>query len=182
MILLTPGSVSATSGTVTIGANGTIEFTNAYGVSVNDVFTEDIRQYLIICSYLMVSSAAGQTIQFRFRSSGTDYSGATYYNQGAWISGSSITDYSNSTDTAAFIGNHAGAFAPNVWVADIADPMFSGGKNATMFSRSVRGGSSPETHWWGSGVNENTQFDGFTYNSSNIRQQTGKMSIYGIMS
>ena len=48
LTLLTPASIANTGGTASIGANGTVSFTSASAISLNDVFSATYTNYQIV--------------------------------------------------------------------------------------------------------------------------------------
>jgi hypothetical protein len=77
--LIIPSTIANTSGTASIGTNGTVSFSAASLVSLNDVFSTTYTNYRILIN---VQSATSQVeLKFRMRVSGTDNSSSDYYSQ-----------------------------------------------------------------------------------------------------
>lgn len=77
--LIIPSTIANTAGTASIGTNGTVSFSAASLVSLNDVFSSTYTNYRIVIN---VQSATSQVeFLYRMRVSGTDYSGIDYYSQ-----------------------------------------------------------------------------------------------------
>ena len=89
--LIVPSTIANTSGTASIGTNGTVSFSAASTVSLNDVFSTTYDKYKIL---LDVQCSATPEIRLRLRASGSDNSTSNYYFTGY---------YSFSSDTT--IGN-----------------------------------------------------------------------------
>ena len=79
LTLLTPTSIANTSGTASIGANGTITVSGVSSVSLNNVFNSTYRNYKIIVQ--VSSPSADDVLRLRWRKSASD-STTEYY--GMW--------------------------------------------------------------------------------------------------
>lgn len=79
--LITPTSIAATGGSGSISANGTVSFTSASAISLNDVFSATYKNYL----FLIRTTASADNIKIRMRVSATDDTSANYHNLGLRI-------------------------------------------------------------------------------------------------
>lgn len=76
MELLTPTSISNTSGTASIGTNGVVTYTSVLDVSLNGVFSATYDNYLLVIN---VKSAAADFLNCRWRAAGTDNTSTSSY-------------------------------------------------------------------------------------------------------
>lgn len=77
-VLLTPPGGSATANT-----NGIIAFTSVSSISLNNVFTDDYKNYRMIVN-TSSGGSVNSSLYFRFRKNGTDTTSASYYYAGVW--------------------------------------------------------------------------------------------------
>lgn len=79
--LVIPTSIVSTGAgnSSSIGTNGSVTFSSCATLSLNGVFTSDFDNYMIVMRH--VSSVPYPTITFRYRTAGTDASGANYTTQ-----------------------------------------------------------------------------------------------------
>lgn len=176
LTLLTPGSITNTGGTASIGANGTVTFSGVASQSVNDVFSATYENYRIVFSDLKCA-AGNPNVRFRLRVSGTDssasynYAGLTSpYNADnvAYIRASSDSSfYFGDLETTIVFGGAIDLYTPFLSQRTRFSGTFSGTVGGT-FRMLVPAGF----HDTG------TSYTGFTIfpSSSNF---TGKVSVYG---
>ena len=105
LTLITPTSITATGGSGSISATGTVSFTSASAISLNGCFTSTYDNYKIVYSELVCSS--GTTVRGRLGSSGTPTSAGYYY--GAWLvtHGASTSTGSGSNQSSIFLNEIA---------------------------------------------------------------------------
>ncbi len=84
--LITPSSVSTTSGTVSITGTGTITFTDAEDISVDDCFSSTYDSYYLVMNHTGSSNAP--IVHWFMRASGSNATGADYNYQDFSVSGS----------------------------------------------------------------------------------------------
>lgn len=102
--LVKPSSVVVTgsgSETATVSALGSVEFSAAATLSLNDVFTSGYDNYMIVCRYK--NDSADQALICRLRLSGTDNATANSYTRQLLSASSTTVSGSRSTTTASFI-------------------------------------------------------------------------------
>jgi hypothetical protein len=167
---MNPTSVS--SGSSIIG-NGTVEFTSAATISLNGIFTDDFRNYVININQTAVSGSG--FYRFRFRASGSDNTSSTYnfyIARRSSLDGGIVQSF-NRTQNIADIGNsNVGAnqattlriFSPKLaepthGLTEYVDSAANYGAGAFMFTGS-------------------TAFDGCSiiFTGTNI---TGELTVYG---
>ncbi len=76
LTLLIPSSVAVGSGTGSVSATGTVTFSGASSLSVNDVFSATYNNYRIVCHINNTSAADG--LNWRLRVAGADNTTANY--------------------------------------------------------------------------------------------------------
>jgi hypothetical protein len=77
LTLLTPTSIATTGGSGSISSTGTVSFTSASAISLNNVFTSSYRNYKIVLN--VNCSIDGTTCFLKLRASATDSSASYYY-------------------------------------------------------------------------------------------------------
>jgi hypothetical protein len=76
--LITPTSVTTTGGSATVSSTGTVSFTSASAISLNDVFSSNYTNYRLLITH---SQGDANYLGFRLRVSGSDASGSNYSRQ-----------------------------------------------------------------------------------------------------
>lgn len=88
-----PSSVVVGSGSVSVADDGTVEFTGASSVSLNDVFTDDYLNYQMFWN--IDSASVASRVNFRFRAAGVDdttgYKGSYAEAATSWVVDGSVT-------------------------------------------------------------------------------------------
>lgn len=88
--LIVPSSVAVGSGSASIATQGTVTFSGASSVSLNDVFSSTYSNYTIIVSS-NTSDANSQILRLRLRVSGSDNSSNNYYWSGFGLGSNGAT-------------------------------------------------------------------------------------------
>ena len=176
LTLLTPTSIANTSGTASIGANGTITFSAVSNVSLNGIFSATYANYRVVLGIASSGGAAGT--RFRFRSSGTDNTGSNYY-VAAVSKDSSLSTINNENadpTTSYRIGTGGNNFS--AMSLEVYNPFAS--DYTSMHSLTGALTNTNESHWFtgGGGFSGTTSFDGITFflDSGTL---TGTVSVYG---
>jgi hypothetical protein len=171
--LLVPTSVAVGSGTGTVATTGTVTFTGASSVSLNDVFSTTYDNYKIVLSGLISTSA--QEINLRLRVSGSDNSTASSYVKNQ-INGNdtSVTGIRTTSNLISF-----GAFDTtlvNSQTIEICNPFLA---SATGFISLTNRSTSGAISHLGTGThNQTTSYTGFTIFPA-ANNLTGTVSVYG---
>lgn len=100
LVPVVPTSVSVSSGSATVGANGEVVFTGATNISLNGVFTSAFENYHVVFSN-HVPSSGGSNMSWVLRSNGSDATTGIYTWYGmrwmswtqAYIAGSNATSW-----------------------------------------------------------------------------------------
>lgn len=175
MVLMTPTSIASTGtgNSSSINENGSVTFSSCATLSLNGVFTSDYDNYMISIRH---STGGDNTLNMRFRASGTDNSTAnSYVFQYLFADSTAVTaarttttsgsiSYRGNTQRAGVTGYIYGPFLtqPTVYRSDLADDYLS----ATVTSLAG-------TH------NQSTSYDGFSLIAS-AGSFTGLISVYGL--
>ena len=118
LTLITPTTIANTSGTASIGTNGTVSFSAASSVSLNDVFTSTYDHYKILIDLTGISTDS--TIGLRLRVNNADDTSTSYINMGTSISQTGVTSaYSTTTGTYYEILNTDGAYTGHYYSASV---------------------------------------------------------------
>lgn len=180
LVKMIPSSVAVGSGTASANSFGTVTFTGAISVSLNDVFNTNYDNYRILCK---IDAAASGSIgvDWRLRVSGSDNTSAVY---------GTTTNYSYmSINASGFEVN--GGFTATAWgrmntantggggmnTIDIYSPFIA--TQTLAYGNHVGFDSNTGANRFGIGWRHNsaTSFTGFSLlSSANI---TGTISVYG---
>jgi hypothetical protein len=172
LTLLIPSSVVVGSGSGSVSATGTVTFSGASSVSINDVFSATYDNYRIVFTGI---ASTGAGVHIRLRAAGTDNSTASsYVRQIVDASASSITtsrSTDNKWDTAGITsGLVAGYFY------EMIDPFKASATGYILASIRNDGNAffnpSAGTH------NQTVSYDGFSLIAS-TGTFTGSVSVYG---
>lgn len=167
-----PTSVSVSSGSATVSANGTVTFTSAANINLAGVFTSAYKHYQIVAD---INSTAAADTHAWFSNSGTSVT-TGYYGM------SQYSVYNLTTFTSAggrtngngmYLGYSAGAsyfsnINMNVWRTSSYVQL-----DYVNYSRSFGG-----TFYGGYGTDA-TNADGFKISAANSAVYTGTMTVYG---
>lgn len=172
-----PTSIANSGGSASLTGN-TVTFTGITSVSLNGVFAASFDNYRIVISATgSTNGSAGVATRLRVRSSGTDYTGALYYELGTYSAASGgPARYWNVTQTAATIGWHYdnGGYT----ATDIRAP-FTTGANKFIVGTSFGGGGGDAYSGVPCGQILNTSsYDGFTIFPAS-GTLTGTVAVYG---
>lgn len=107
-----PTSVSVSSGSGSVAANGTVTFSGANTVSINGCFTADFLNYKIIFNQRSASATTADGM-IRLRSGTTDLSSGSYYYNGTVIDNNTVQGNSALPTTQWFMYTTHPASDPN---------------------------------------------------------------------
>ena len=176
LVPVVPTSVAVGSGTASVGASGLITFTTVgTSLSVNGCFSATYLNYAVVFNATH-STEAGDSMNVKFRASGSDTSTEYYYNIINYYSNSATIDYLRGNNQATGILTDAIALERGMRM-DILNPFAA--KNSfimTQVSAMTSTRSTPSFSY--NAQNSTTSFDGFTL-LPQAGTMTGTMSIYG---
>ena len=167
LTLITPTSISVTSGSGSISNNGSVSFTGATNISLNGVFSSSFINYFVVIDYKgSVSNFA--TLRLK---TGSDDSSSNYYWQRIVANSTTVSGSSQSSQTSFDIGryldNTTGRFL-NIFRPNIADRTGYESHGSTWEYLVNYGGLLDTT----------TQYTGFTIFASS-GTLSGTISVYG---
>jgi len=169
---IVPSSVAVGSGTGSASTTGTVTFTGATSISLNDVFSTTYRNYRIVLDFN--SSGTGQCA-FRFRVGGADNSAANYSYQAGDISSTTFSGGRGTGVTSSAFGNYDSGGLTSFTI-DVFNPFETLRTNvqATNFFAT----SGAKVGWFYTQFTATTSFTGFTLlpDTGNI---TGTISVLG---
>jgi hypothetical protein len=179
LTLITPTSISATGGSGTIGATGSVSFTSASAISLNNVFSATYDAYKVLVD--ITASSASSDLSFKYRTAGTDLSG-TYYGgfTGLNHSGTAVTWAINNSSGAKVA--EFNTFTKRATLIDLSlyGPFLTSTKDATWNAQCVH--TSTQTGMGGAGgVGYDTAgsaSDGISFIKSS-GTMTGTIRVYG---
>jgi hypothetical protein len=172
LTLITPTSIANTGGTASIGTNGTVSFSAASIVSLNDVFSSTYENYKIL---LNITSAATQDAIFmRLRVAGSDNSSNNYY----WsliyqnVSGGTTPSGANSNNlSSSFRVGYSSTNARSL--IEVFSPFAT---SQTSFN-AQNGNNNSDFALQGGNTSVTTSYTGFTLIFAG--NTTGSVSVYG---
>lgn len=172
MKLVVPTSVAVGSGSGSISTQGTVSFSGASSVSLNGCFSSTYDNYRVI---VIGSSTAGSTT-FRFRTSGTDNSAASYQRQYLDATSTSVAGNRVTAQTSISSMELQQTANASVLVMDIHSPFLSqptGLMNMTnLMTTNIYVNLLSGAH------TGNTSFDGFSIIQSS-GTISGTINVYG---
>jgi hypothetical protein len=98
LIQVVPTSVAVGSGSGSVNSGGAVTFSGASSISINSCFTSTYDAYKIVFSSIVGSANA--LLRLRWRKSGTDNTGATYYSAVHFTNWSGVAGVSTSSAAA----------------------------------------------------------------------------------
>lgn len=179
-VQLVPSSVSVGSGSATVTGNGSVNFSGAISVSINDVFSADYDNYRILCK-IDATASSYLGIDWRLRVSGADNTSAVYgttTNYGYMsINASGFEVNGGFTATAWGRINTANTGGGGFNIVDIFSPFVA--TQTLAYGNHVGFDSNTGANRFGIGWRHNsaTSFTGFSLLSS--ANATGSVQVYG---
>jgi hypothetical protein len=170
--LIVPTSVSVGSGSGSVSTQGTVSFSNASSVSLNNCFSSTYTNYRVVFTFTQNTSQGLTTFRLR---AGTDATG-TNYNYAGYYGGntSAITRINGATTDAFFIINPvSGArefITMDITNANVAVP--------TRIICDAWQGTAQDRFSLGCSHSLSTSYDGFTFYTS-AGTLSGTISVYG---
>lgn len=176
--LITPTSITATSGTGSISATGSVSFTTCTAISLNGCFNSTYDNYRVI--FTLSSVSANNGINFRLRASGTDASSTDYYAGGIINRANSATVSSQNIGAGAQfeLGPSGTTHPSNRCIIDFLNPFSSLYTGVHISTAGFDSGTSHYGRYVAGNYISTTSFDGFTFypTTGNI---TGTIKVYG---
>ena len=169
---IVPSSVAVGSGTGSADSLGTVTFSGASSLSLNDVFSTTYDNYKILMNISSANSTAN--LLMRLRVSGSDNTGATTYQRTGYYSTTTSISTSYEAISYWFLGNLNNGVSQKIPM-EIFDPFKTIATTAysTMFQQTTN---------ISMGINmthiDSTSFTGFTLYPS-TGTFTGTISVYG---
>jgi hypothetical protein len=173
MRLVVPSSVAVGSGSGSVATQGTVTFSGASSVSLNDVFSATYDNYLIFVN--IDSASTDALVNMRMRVSGTDNSSNNYYwayGYAAYTGAAALVNKNSAGLTSSFeVGYSDGSVGLNVY-----NPFKS---FKTIIGKLLGLNNDNDVHYGGGGnMSVTTSYTGFTvYPVSGTI--TGTVQVYG---
>lgn len=146
-------------------------------VSFDNVFSNTYKQYQIIIN--ATGSTTNVGINCRGRTSGSDYSTASYSRQQIYAYGSTAAAFRYTSETSWAIGNVNSSFV-NVMPFEILNPYQSTYTSAvSLYTTNPTGTGSIESGYYAHGITVTNSFDGITIFVAS-GTMTGSIMIYGL--
>jgi hypothetical protein len=178
LVPIIPSSVAVGSGSASVDANGSIQFSGATSLSLNNVFTSTYRNYKV--NIKLDGSTSGTVLRMRYRASGSDRTSNLYFLTGFFNRSTGATgSLGGASATTLDIGRiNSNADARRSLVTlDISDPQIAAATiNTGLFYG--QDATSPIGGFVNSGFLSADVNDGFTiYPDSGT--MNGYVSVYG---
>ena len=179
LTLLTPTSIANTGGTASIGTNGTVSFSSASAISLNDVFSATYDFYVIKLGITANTASTDSVINFRLRVSGSDAS-TNYITQRIFNTSTTVTGQQDPTGTDRWYWVESSATHPHAYATmEVFNPFIAAVTTGTAHT-SFRANTGSTYMNLSSFRNTNaTSYTGFSLINStgNI---TGLVSVFGV--
>ena len=177
MKLIVPTSVSVGSGSGSVATQGTVSFSGASSVSLNNVFSSTYTNYKIV----ITGTGPSDTFNFRFRVGGADSTGSEYWYVFAWMSSSAAsmqTPTVAENATSFKIGEFGGS--ANTITFDVGGPFLAATTAMNIHNSFSRGTSTGNMRSYiGGGFHDlATSYTGFSFYCDS-GTMTGTVSVYG---
>lgn len=174
---IVPSSVSVGSGSGSVSSNGTVTFSGASSVSVNECFSSTYTNYRILLDNLNVSSS-NQTLSFRVRTNTTDDSGSNYNRQNAGFNSTTVTAGRTINQTSWDIGSvGSGSGETSAFTIDIFNPQTAKYTSIISHNMNLSSGTGTIMVFFGGYVATGSQYNGFTiFVGTTI---SGTLTVYG---
>lgn len=173
LYLVTPTSIAYTGTSASIGANGSVTFSDVTSLSLNNVFSADYDNYLVIMRYTGTGSLNGR---YRLRASGTDDTTASSYTSQYLSSSSTAETGARATSTEGYISPTHNAqvtgMAMTLYGPYLAQPTATRAIDASDLN-SARLYDTATTH------NQSVSYDGLTVFPASYTI-TGRITVYGM--
>jgi hypothetical protein len=177
LVEITPLTISVTGGSGSISATGSVSFTSASAISLNNVFSSTYDNYRIIASNIITSSTLS-SVTFRLRKAGTDNTSNIYYRQIIETDNTSIS--TNRVQDTSWRFTEQLSTAAGAVSVDIYNP-FQASKFTTYTALDLqRAVTAPRIFIQGCthNLNSSADFDGFTL-TNGVGTMSGELSVYG---
>lgn len=171
LVPIIPTSVSVTSGTATVDANGKITLNNAVMPGINGCFTSAFLNYKVIMS-IYLASGGDSNNPMRFRYNGSALSANSYIYGGYYAVSASTLAAQNSTGATTFEG---GIINASVLTGISMDIYYPATANNTAFT--LHSGSSGYQESISGVYNVGTAVDGLGFTVSTALY--GTIQVYG---
>ena len=172
---IVPSSVAVGSGTGSASALGTVTFSGASSVSLNNIFSATYDFYRMIIN---VQPSTTLDLSMRYRTSGTDNTSASY-NYEAFVARASntSTSVSSATNQTSFIIAGTNSGSANAFAMDIYKPFNSDDFTKHSLLGHMHDSTSYIASFRGGVFGGSTSFDGLTiFNGGTM---TGSLVVYG---
>lgn len=178
MEIISPTSVSASSGSATITNEGTVTYTGDF-ITLNGIFSATYRNYLVIIMRRLENNTG---LNLNLTSSGTASTTNQKYNR-FWVRNTGFQDGYESSSTPYFDSGTANLYAANSRQSNVihffnpytTEPTRAYGWFAAQYS-SIVGPYGGATSFY---KDDSTSYDGFRIYSA--ATHTGRITVYGMV-
>ena len=176
LTLLTPGSITNTGGSASIGTNGTVSFTSASAISLNNVFSSTYENYKIV--WYWTQAGGGATPFIRLRNGGVTESSQIYYSNEITTQSGSSTITNTTRDPISNIVFGESNVSGNYLEMTLFNP-FAAARKGFLIQKV--GSSATETYlgYTNGIIDRNTSCDGIHF-EINANTMSGTVRIYGL--
>jgi hypothetical protein len=179
LIPIFPASVTTSSGSASVDAQGNVTFTGVTAISLNGVFTSAYENYRIMVGGNWISNVSGTGTGLRFRAAGVDNTSNLYYGQGLYqtgTGGASPSQWSTGNSFHYLSNLHTTGYGiTTIDLFSPAQPVRTHGIDANQGIASNVGVYSHHATLHDSAVS----YDGFTIITNSANTMTGRVKVYG---
>lgn len=179
LVPVVPSTISVSGGTATANSLAVISFDSVTSLSLNNCFSAAYRNYKVIIK-LQGQSGTGGYVAFRFRSGGSDFSGASYHSSGMFARPSSGSGALGGSSQSYFPALEYVAMNDWTLVAnmDIFDPFLTDQTSITDLMWNYDG-TGPYASFRNGMVYSTSQYDGFSIIPTGNGVLSGTVQILG---
>ena len=178
--LITPTSITATGGSATssISSTGTVSFTSASAISLNDVFSSTYDNYRIIFEGNASNTSSG--FNFRLRVGGSDDTNSVYGRQLLFADGSSVVASRAAAANTCALADFNGTDREMYHIELVNPNKVAPTGYDFNFTRRYNNSSSQSKLFISGGHTNSTSFTGFTFYVGGAGITfAGTISVYG---
>jgi hypothetical protein len=175
LVSMKPSSIAFSGTSASINSDGGVDFSAVSSLSLNDVFTSDYDNYLLVMRH--VGSSAGQdAVTMRLRAAGSDATAADYTGQSLFSSSTTVAAGRGTSLTGFFITNtdntQRNGVQVHVYGPALAQPTATRSVTVESTSEAILNDYA-NTH------SLSTSYDGFTLLVASPDTMTGNIHVFG---
>jgi hypothetical protein len=173
LVEITPLTISVTGGSGSISATGTVSFTSASAISLNNVFSSTYENYRVLFKGSLATGS--QNLNLRLRADGSNNTTSNYFYYGVAGGGITVTSFGSGFQSEVLLGTTS-TVDPDFFVLDFMNPQLSS-NSTVLVGNYVYSGNGTIRNLYAA-QSQLISFDGFSiYPASSTI--SGKITVYG---